>query len=418
MIATETERGRQVRRNTVLLAVAQGLVQLAFPVLLIVGSVAAADLSGTDSSAGVVNGVYFVAVALGAVAFGRAMDRLGRRPGLVASYVLLTVSGVGSAAAIRAGSYPGLLACTAIFGASAGGANLARAAVADMHAPEHRGRAVGMLLAAGTVGAVGGPFAVGVLQDLAERWRIDPNVLPWVIVPVAGLAAVACALAIRTDPRDLAVRIEETDTTAVDRRPRELLGSPAIRLAIAAAAVGQMAMIAVMGVTPIHLHHQHSSGIVISSVIGFHVAGMFAFSPLVGAGLDRFGRRPGLLAGTLVSATGALLAAATGGTLVTGIGLFAIGLGWSATYLGATAVISDATRPTERAGALGLTDLAIAATSASAGFGSGFVFAAVGYRVLGLCVAAIVLAVVGSLFTVRLERVQPVIAGSGSRVES
>src|ERR671931_1810929 len=175
----------------------------AFPVLLIVGSVAAADLSGTDSSAGVVNGVYFVAVALGAVAVGRAMDRLGRRPGLVASYVLLTVSGVGSAAAIRAGSYPGLLACTAIFGASAGGANLARAAVADMHAPEHRGRAVGMLLAAGTVGAVGGPFTVGVLQDLAEPWRIDPNVLPWVIVTVAGLAAAGCALAIRTDPRDL-----------------------------------------------------------------------------------------------------------------------------------------------------------------------------------------------------------------------
>lgn len=417
MILEGVERRRHVRRNTVLLAIAQGLVQLAFPVLLIVGSVAAADLSGTDSSAGVVNGVYFVAVAIGAVAIGRAMDRVGRRPGLLASYGLLTVSGVGAAIAIRGGSYPGLLLCSAIFGASAGGANLSRAAVADMHAPEHRGRAVGMLLAAGTVGAVGGPFAVGGLQDLAGRWGLDPNVLPWAIVPAAGVGAIACALAIRTDPRDLAVRLEEADPTDVDRRPRELLGSPTIRLAIVAAAVGQMAMIAVMGVTPIHLHHQHSSGIVISSVIGFHVAGMFAFSPLVGAGLDRFGRRPGLLAGAIVSATGALLAAATTGTLVTGVGLFAIGLGWSATYLGATAVISDATRPTERAGALGLTDLVIAATSASAGFASGFVFAAVGYRVLGLCVAAIVLAVVASLFTVRLERVRPVIAGSAPRVE-
>jgi hypothetical protein len=35
---------------------------------------------------------------------------------------------------------------------------------------------------------------------------------------------------------------------------------------------------------------------------------------------------------------------------VVAIGLFLLGIGWSATFLGATAVISDLSEPTERAG--------------------------------------------------------------------
>jgi len=49
------DRQRLVRRNTVLLAFSQGLSATTFPVLLIVGSVAAAEMTGHDSSVGVVN---------------------------------------------------------------------------------------------------------------------------------------------------------------------------------------------------------------------------------------------------------------------------------------------------------------------------------------------------------------------------
>jgi MFS family permease len=160
-------------------------------------------------------------------------------------------------------------------------------------------------------------------------------------------------------------------------------------------------MVAVMGVTPVALHHHGSSGTAISTVISVHILGMFAFAPLIGAALDRVGRRPGLLVGGAVSIVGALLAGLGTGTTVVGIGLFAIGLGWSATYLGATAEISDLTRPTERAGALGFADLLISLASASAGLAGGFVFEGAGFRVLGLGVATLVLMVVLALLRVR-----------------
>lgn len=410
MAAPDVDRQRSVRRNTVLLALSQGLSATTFPVLLIVGSVSAAEMTGHDSSVGVVNASYFVAAAAGAFVFGRAMDRYGRRPGLGVAYLLLAAAGGVCALAIAAESYRLLLAGAVLFGVAFGGANLARAAVADMYEPAHRGRAVGIVLAAGTVGAVGSPFIVAFLRGWADREAIDPGVLPWVIVPAAAIAAMACSFALRPDPRDLAIASGSAAPAAPVRRPRELLLVPQIRTAVLAAAVGQMAMVAVMGVTPIALHHHETSSTVVSTVISLHIAGMWAFSPLIGVALDRFGRRPGLIAGGAASIAGALLAATDTPGFVA-VGLFAIGLGWSATFLGATAVISDLTEPAERGAALGFNDLLVSLSSAAAGLLGGLVFEGAGFRILGFGVATVVLIAV--LGVARLREPSPVRFGSG-----
>ncbi|HEX6332372.1 MAG TPA: MFS transporter [Actinomycetota bacterium] len=399
VIVAPAQRRQMVRRNTILLAMGQGLVAMTSSVLLIVGGIAAVEITGRDGAVGLLNGSYFVAAAIGAVTFGRAMDRFGRRPGLAAAYLLLATAGATCAAGIGASRFPVLVAGSVMFGFAFGGTNLARAAVADMYPPEHRGKAVGVVLAAATIGAVGSPFLVAFLRSWAQAEALDANVVPWVVVPTAAIGALACALSLRPDPRLLAVAPAEA-LTGPSRSPRELLAMPQIRVAVVAAAVGQMAMVAVMGVTPVALEHQHTSPAVVSTVISVHVAGMWAFSPLIGAALDRFGRRPGLLAGGAASVVGALLAA-TDVPGPVGVGLFAIGLGWSATFLGATAVISDHTRPEERGAALGLNDLVVAGSSAAAAFAGGFVFESAGFRVLGFAVAALVLLVV--LAVVRLR---------------
>ena len=160
--------------------------------------------------------------------------------------------------------------------------------------------------------------------------------LPW-IVPIAGaVGALVCALAVRPDPRDLAV-VEPSVERTRGRTPRELLRLSTFRTAVLAGAVGQMAMVGVMGVTPTALDHAHHGSTTISLVISSHIAGMFAFAPLIGRWMDHAGRRAALVAGCVTSIAGALLAATEVNAVVIGIGLLAIGLGWSATFLGATA---------------------------------------------------------------------------------
>jgi MFS family permease len=382
-----TERDRLVRRNTMLLAFAQGFVQTTFPVMLVIGGPAASRLTGREGAAGLLWGLYFLAAAAGAALIGRWMDRVGRRPGLILSYVLVGGAAAAAALSIRAGSFAGLMASTIPFGVALGGANLGRGAVADMYPVERRGSAVGILLAAGTIGAVGSPLLAAVIEEAAD----EGSVLPW-IVPVAGaFGALVCALAVRPDPRDLAVQDVVKDGEG-GRGWRELLRVPTFRTAVLAGAVGQMAMVGVMGVTPTALDHAHHGGTTISLVISSHIAGMFAFAPLIGRWMDRAGRRAALVAGCATSIAGALLAASELNAIVIGAGLVAIGLGWSATFLGATAMISDITAPNERAGALGFTDLLISLTSAAAGLTGGIVLEAAGYGPLGVSLAVLVAA--------------------------
>lgn len=400
------DRAAAVRRNTRLLMIAQAAMQVTFPVMLVVAGPAAKEITGRAGAVGVLSAVYFVSVGLGAVGFGRWMDRVGRRPGLLVAAVLGAVGGIGSAAAIALGSFWLLLMAAIPFGAASGGANLTRGAVADMHEPERRGRAVGVLLAVGTIGAVGSPLLVAAIQEAVESsGRGDPMVVPWVIVPIAVAVAFAAYLAVRPDPRDLAVEVEEGAATTA-RSGREVRRIPAVRLAIFAAAVGQVAMVGVMTVTPTALHdHGHGSG-AISLIISAHITGMFAFGPFIGVAMDRFGRHVGLLAGFGLSATGALVAAVEGSATAVGIGLLLIGLGWSATYLGSTAVISDATEPTERGAALGSMDLVVSAMSAVAGLTGGIVLDLAGYRALGVGMAIAVAIAVIPVARVRRQTVR------------
>jgi MFS family permease len=111
---------------------------------------------------------------------------------------------------------------------------------------------------------------------------------------------------------------------------------------------------------------------------------MFALSPVIGAVLDRWGRRSGLLAGVILSASGVALGLVSTATAVATGALFLIGVGWSAAYLGSTAVVSDLAAASERAGALGLSDL-VAATAAAVGvLGGAALLEAAGYGALSI----------------------------------
>jgi MFS family permease len=364
----------------------RAILTLAFTV----GVVAIVDFSGREFFAGLFVALDFALTALGAFLAGRAMDRWGRRPGLAAGYVLMILGSLTAAVAFGTRSTILLMLAGAVIGFASGAANLGRAAVADMYPAERRARAVGVVLAVGTVGAVGGPLLGGLLE------RIDPSensILPWVATGVLALVALAAVGAMRPDPRDLAVAPPAGQEQEARRALRELLGQAPFRAAVVAIGVAQAAMVAVMGVTPVEISHHGGTRLIVGATVSLHVAGMFAFSPLIGAALDRWGRRPGLLAGSVVAAGGAAVTAiASGSAMVLAVGLFLVGLGWSSVYLSSTAVISDVTTAAERAGSLGFIDLVAALSAAVGALVSGVMFESIGFAWVGAAFAALLVA--------------------------
>jgi MFS family permease len=355
------------------------------------------ELTGEESMAAVIFGMYALAQAGGARISGRIMDRAGRRPGLAGGYVLIGVGAGGAAVAVVTGSPIALVVSAVVIGGGAGGALLGRAAVADMYPPERRGTAVGRLLVAGTIGAVGGPPLAGAVHSLAEGSGIEtPLIAPWLLVPVLAAVALALVLSMRPDPRDLAAGDE---VAQAGRRPIEILRLRSALVAVASIVAVQVVMVTFMSVVPVVLHSHGSPELTVSLVVSLHLAGMFAFSSLVGAALDRWGRRPGLLVGIALTAIGVLLTLPEGSTALSSLGLLLIGVGWSFSYIGSTAAVSDLAGATERAGALGLMDLVASVAAATGVLSGAALLRATALPVLGFTALALLAIPVALLMT-------------------
>jgi MFS family permease len=208
-----------------------------------------------------------------------------------------------------------------------------------------------------------------------------------ILVPLLALVALGCVLAVRPDPRDLAV---EGGGAGEGRSPAAILALRPGLVAVMAIAVAQAVMSTFMGVVPVVIHQHGAGELTVSLVVSSHLGGMFGFSRLFGGALDRWGRRPGLGGGVVLSISGVGLSLLAG-TVVPAGGLFLIGVGWCAAYVGSTAIVADLTTPAERGRALGFTDLVAALAAGTGVLGGGLLLEATSFPVLAFTAIGLLL---------------------------
>ncbi|WP_144056887.1 MFS transporter, partial [Micromonospora lupini] len=168
-------------------------------------------------------------------------------------------------------------------------------------------------------------------------------------------------------------------------------GQPAARLGIAAVAIGHLVMVAVMAMTPVRLGESHADADVlrlVGIVLSLHIAGMYAFSPVVGWLTDRLGRRAVILGGVgLLLAACAVAGTAGHHTPRLSVGLVLLGLGWSGTMVAGSTLLSESVSAGVRPSVQGFSDLIMGLAGAGAAVLSGFVMQLAGYPVLTLLAA-------------------------------
>ncbi len=192
-----------------------------------------------------------------------------------------------------------------------------------------------------------------------------------------------------------------------------VLSRPTARLGVTAMAVGNLIMVGVMAMTPVHIKSaghdaRHTLGIV-GLVLSFHIAGMYAFAPVFGWLTDRLGRRPVIFLGIALLLLACAVAGTAGhDTARLAAGLMTLGLGWSASMVAGSTLFSESIPLELRPSAQGLSDLIMGLAGAMAGAVSGVVVAAWSYSTLTLLAA---LATVPLILLVSL----PTARGTGSR---
>ncbi|GHB14248.1 MULTISPECIES: MFS transporter [Streptomyces] len=386
------------RRTSAVLIGSQILGGLGVAIGIALAPVLAAEVSGSEALSGLAPTASVTGTALLSLPLAALMTSRGRRPGLVLAYLIGSVGAALVVTAAVVGSFPLLLLGMAGFGAGSSANLQARFAAADLAEPDRRGRAISTVIWATTIGSVLGPNIAAPAGRVFRGTSVPETAGPfaWAAV-IFLLTGLVVAVLLRPDPLLTARTLAPQDTgTATKRSLRAgvaaVRASPMARLALVTVAVSHTAMVSVMVMTPVHLGHHGADIQLIGLVISGHIAGMYAFSPVMGWLSDRVGRLSviGLAAGLLCCAT--VLAGTSGaGHGRTAAGLFVLGLGWSAGLVAGSALLTDSVPQAARAAVQGLSDLTMNTAAGIGGAVAGLIVSRLGYGWLNTAAACLLL---------------------------
>ncbi|MEU6977944.1 MFS transporter [Streptomyces sp. NPDC046371] len=384
------------RRIQAVLITTQILGGLGIATGVALAAVLAKEVSGTEALSGLASTASVAGPALLAMPLASLMSTRGRRAGLVLAYL---VGAVGAGVAVLGGvldSFPVLLVGLVGFGAGSSANLAARFAAADLAEPDRRARSISTVVWATTIGAVLGPNIAAPAGESVAGLGIPVAAGPFVWASgVFVISALVVALLLRPDPLLTARALAgpEEDAAAEGRSLkaglRAVRESSRAKLALVTVAGSHTAMVSIMSMTPVALSHHGADIRLIGLVISGHIAGMYAFSPVMGWLSDRLGRLSVIGLAVALIAVAALLAGTAGPSHgQTALGLFVLGLGWSAGLVSGSALLTDSVPQAARAAVQGLSDFIMNTAAGVGGLAAGLIVSTVGYgwlNAVGAC---------------------------------
>ncbi|MBI4198222.1 MAG: MFS transporter [Chloroflexi bacterium] len=407
-----------IKRNTIYFVLTQALQGAQGQLSITLGALMVVRLLGSPALAGIGGSLLGMGRFLVAYPTGKLTDTYGRRVGMVVGLVLGLVGGIGLGVSVVASSFPLFLVGMSVLGLGVGAGQQLRVAAVDMYPPSRRAEGLGYVLTGSVVGAFIAPMLVAGADWVAARTGGEPLAVTWFLMPMALVPAIALTLMVRPDPKAIAADLKRywpnyqpppsqagQQASAARSGLWAFMRHPTKQVAYVsyAAAQGTMAMMMVM--TPLVMHSSGHQLSLISFAVSLHVVGMFGFSIVLGRWADRIGRKPLLWAGLLTQALGAVLVPVTSFYWIITLGLFLVGVGWSAVNVSSTTVLADTTGPEERGRAVGANDALAGAWSILTPLASGLVAEASGLMVVGMVGAA--MAGLPLLLMGRLREVSP-----------
>ena len=370
-------------------------------IVLAVGSILAASITGTNTWSGLPVAVGALGTALASWPLSRLMARSGRRPGLALGYSLAVVGSLVGMAGAAVRSFPLLLGGMALFGIASTSNLLARYAAADVSPGAQRGRAMGLIVWGSTVGSMIGPNLMGPALRLGALIGVESTASAF-LVSVAGytLGALLIQVFLRPDPLAIARETQEVAAPGASATARGLgaiLADVRVQIALATLTVSQFVMISTTSTSPLYLHDQGHDVQIIGIAVSLHLAGMYVTSPLAGWLCDRFGRLLIIGVGATILILAVMLAGLAPGSdhVLVILALFLNGVGWNMAFVAGSALLTDALAPNERASVQGLADLFMGLMGALGSATGGMILGIWGFAILNAVGAVLVLGPLG-----------------------
>ena len=410
MTSTMSARRGLQRKILTVLAIGQVLGAIGTGASFSIGSLMAAHISGSPALGGLSDTFATLVTAILAFPLARYANRWGRRWALSLG---LLVAAAGSAIVVWADvaqSFPLFIVGIALVGAGNAVNLQTRFAATDLAQPARRARDLSLVVWATTVGVVIGPNLVGPGDAFGLALGLPTLAGAFVIAAFFYAAGVIFyAIGLRPDPLLEARAQRVLDGTEIVSTKRSiwaafgiLRATPMAAAAVVAIALSHGVMVGIMSMTPVHLSMMNVVLPLIGLTVSLHTAGMYGFSPLFGWLSDRWGRITVIVLGQIILLAALVVnAVAPDDMTAIVVSMILLGLGWSASTVAASALLTESVTPEDRPTVQGLSDTLMSLTGAAAGAAAGLTLAAIGYGPLSVVTIALTVAVTGTVLIVR-----------------
>jgi MFS family permease len=393
------------RRNAIVLAASQAIVGSAPSICISMGGLAGAYLLAADKSLATAPVTGFnVGVAIGALPAAALMRAVGRRNGF-RSGVLLTACG-GALAALALFHHSFWLFCAGLLLVGGGNSFVQqyRFAAADNAPDAFKASAIALVMTGGIFAAIIGPQTV-----IWTRQFFAPVMFAGCFAAIIALAAAGfLVLSFLRLPNDL----PGAKSGGGDARPLPVILSQPRFIVGFLCGVGSYGLMSfVMTGAPLAMVGCGLSTDQAALGISWHVLAMYGPSFFTGKLIARFGKERIIVAGLALLFCCALVSLSGLHLWQFWSALVLLGCGWNFGFIGATTMITETYRPSEKNKVQGTHDLMLFATVAFSSLMSGRVYDAYGWDVLNWIVFPVVLACFVALGSLSLR---PSAGGSAS----
>jgi MFS family permease len=374
--AEEIPDDTRARANVLRLAAAQALTGANAAVIFATGSIVGATMAPDVSLATVPLSVYVVGLACGTLPTGMISRAYGRRVAFVIGAACGVLTGLLGAVAILRGSFALFCAATFLGGLYGAVSQSYRFAAADGASAAYRPKAVSWVMAGGVFAGVLGPQLVSWTMDLWPPYLFAVSFFAQAIVALIAMAVLAGVDAPRPAPADL-----------TGGRPlMEIARQPRFIAAAICGVVSYSIMNLVMTSAPLAM--QMCGHPISASNFGlqWHMVAMFGPSFFTGSLIARFGAAKVVAAGLVLEAVAALIGLHGITTAHFWVCLIMLGLGWNFGFVGASAMVLETHRPSEKNKVQSFNDFLIFGLMAVTSFSSGQLLASYGWNAVNIVV--------------------------------
>ncbi|MFC1523208.1 MFS transporter [Thermodesulfobacteriota bacterium] len=327
-------------RNVYLLSFCLALTMAGAPMIVLLGGIIGAELSGDPSLVTMPIAVMLVGSALFSAPAALIMRKFGRRSSFVGAALIAAACALTAAGAIHLKSF--LLFCAATFtiGTTSAFVMQYRFAAIESVDADSVGKAVSMVLLGGIAAAFLGPELVKHTRDWLPYGAYTGS-----FVGLAGfylLAALVLSFYRNIGPG--------TASPSSNGRPLwDVVRQPVFITAVAAGAISYGVMSFIMTATPVSMHIMDCHSLQDTAwVIQSHVMAMYLPSLFTGHLITRFGMFRIMIAGLFCMAACVGIALLNREIIHYWGALVLLGVGWNFLFVGGTSLLTKAYRPEER----------------------------------------------------------------------